>query len=556
MKVAVVINLVFLALYVVLGNCSFSSCDDFFMSAILTGAYGGEYDVHLYFVNAVYGYFLKPFYLIFPKIGWYYVFEVAEVFASFTVFTYVLLSRLGKKWGVLASCFLLSCLAPVFYFQISFTQNASLLTATGFLLIYLGSREKKKYLVLGVLFTVAGFVMRRDAFLLGVPYFGILLFILYFCEKKRNFVNIICFAISLVAIFSLNIFDVSLYQNDEYRYYAEYQAPRAVFGDGNYYDKEASLDEIEERDLHGVDFSLLTKWVFYDSDVLKKDSLENFFPIISRNKYDVYYSKLPFAIVKEISRSLQSPVIWCWILFALLIICSKNKFCAMPWVTLACVSGSLGYLLLLNRIVSHVEMAIWLYAIVAMIPFLEMDFLEAIPVSPFMKKMTFFSMAIVFALGYWGVSERQKRIFGEDRLKNDLVWDDFLEYEREHPDKVFLFELVPYKEFSRRLKGSYLSITPGRLNHIIPLGYWNVHLPEMERILEQVGIENPMQSFLKENILVVQYEGLKNYQEFYKIHLGLCIKNESLLWNDVLGFDVIKYGLNRYYEKEVAECEN
>ena len=113
---AIALNLVFLLAYLILGSCRFASMDDFFMSSILSGAYGGEYDVHLYFVNAIYGILLKPFYSICPFVGWYYIFEVVEVFASFTAITYILLTRLGLKSGIRLSVLFLACLSPLFYF--------------------------------------------------------------------------------------------------------------------------------------------------------------------------------------------------------------------------------------------------------------------------------------------------------------------------------------------------------------------------------------------------------------------------------------------------------
>ena len=67
--VALGMNLVVLAICVTIGSGKFNSLDDYFMSSVLTGAYGGEYDVRMYFVNVVYGYFLRPFYALFPNVG-------------------------------------------------------------------------------------------------------------------------------------------------------------------------------------------------------------------------------------------------------------------------------------------------------------------------------------------------------------------------------------------------------------------------------------------------------------------------------------------------------
>ena len=62
------INLFFLGLCLVFGNLRFGAIDDLFMSGILSGIYG-ENNVHLTFVNALYGYCLLPLYYVFPIIG-------------------------------------------------------------------------------------------------------------------------------------------------------------------------------------------------------------------------------------------------------------------------------------------------------------------------------------------------------------------------------------------------------------------------------------------------------------------------------------------------------
>ena len=67
-----VINLFFLILCLVFGDIKFGAIDDYFMAARLTGAFGTEYNPHLIFVNAIYGYALLPLYHLLPKIGWYY----------------------------------------------------------------------------------------------------------------------------------------------------------------------------------------------------------------------------------------------------------------------------------------------------------------------------------------------------------------------------------------------------------------------------------------------------------------------------------------------------
>ena len=113
---AILANILFFALYLAFGVVAHGSLDDYFMSSVLTGAHGSEYDVHMYFVNSAYGYFLRPFYLIFPKVGWYFLFELAGTFAAFTVFSYFIIRKLDNRLGTPLALIMLAALTPDFYF--------------------------------------------------------------------------------------------------------------------------------------------------------------------------------------------------------------------------------------------------------------------------------------------------------------------------------------------------------------------------------------------------------------------------------------------------------
>ena len=368
---ALLANVVFVLLYLAFGVVCHGSLDDYFMSAVLTGAYGSQYDVHLYFVNSVYGYFLKPFYLLLPKVGWYFLFELFGTFAAFSTFTYFIIRKLGNKLGFLLALIMLAALTPVFYFQLSFTQCATAYTAAGILLFTVGDAEKNKcFLMMGAFFLVAGSVMRWEGFLLGMPFFCALLALNYFPRKAIYKVSIIILCAAIAVLYGLKKYDEYLFSQGDYKYYAEYQSPRAVLGDGAYYDSESIKDELEERGLSSLDFTFAKSWILYDTENLNATKLKSIIDIAHRNLYEPNWIKIPMAFLVNVSRTLTQPSGWCWfVLCILLIIIPSKKTNLYPWISLSIVAASIGYLLLVNRVVDHVESGIWLYAIVCGIPF-------------------------------------------------------------------------------------------------------------------------------------------------------------------------------------------
>ena len=201
---SVCMNIAFLAIYLAIGNGKFNSLDDYFMSSVLTGAYGGQYDVHMYFINVIYGYFLKPFYALFPNVGWYSVFQTFTVFASFTTMCFVAIERFGKKLGTMLAIMLLICVSPDFYLNVAFTQCAGIATAAGIFLFAIGNIERKRsYVVAACAFMLVGIIFRINMFQLGMPTLAAILFFNLIREKsiwKGSLIALASLALVYVAI--------------------------------------------------------------------------------------------------------------------------------------------------------------------------------------------------------------------------------------------------------------------------------------------------------------------------------------------------------------------
>jgi len=519
---ALLLNLFFLALYFAFGIVRHGSLDDYFMSTVLTGAYGGEYDVHMYFVNAAYGYFLKPFYTHFPKIGWYFIFELAGTFAAFTTFTYFLIQRTGIKLGVALSVLLLASLTPDFYFQLSFTQCATIYTASGILTIF-SAQGKKRFLILGSLFLVAGSIMRWDGFLLGAPYLAVFLAIYAILQRNPQKKELVAIFLCIAAIYSIHTLDRNLYTQGEYKQYAAYQGPRSFFGDGAHYDKESAFDELQERGFNGADLWMLKKWVFYDTRVFSIDSLRPIIDIASNNQYALNPGRTIVAFFLALSGTLTSGIGWCWALFCLILLFSKSKESNFyPWLSLGIIAISIGYLLLVNRLAHHVVSGIWLYAIVSSIPFMQKDFLEGFGLADKKRRIIFtlpIVLSILFAfLGISGQSSLKKQWHIIEHADTPTEWQFFLDYAKKHVDDVFLLSFERYKDLGTYRNPPYKAITPQSWQNIFSWGYWNIYLPAMTHELSKRGVTNPIRDIVHDNVYTIEDDNKPSLLEFYQKH--------------------------------------
>lgn len=530
--IALCLNLFFLSIYFAFGQIRHGSLDDYFMSSVLTGAYGSKYDAHLYFVNSAYGYFLKPFYFLFPQIGWYFIFELLGTFAAFVIFSYCIIQRLGTKWGFALTALVLATLTPDFYFQLSFTQCATIYTAAGLLLLFAGMSDNNiRYIILGGLFFLAGSIMRFEGFLLGIPYLALFLF--YGIIRKKFFKkNLIALFLIATAIWGIQINDKSLYSNNDYRYYADYQPIRSYFADGAFYDRESTCDELEERDMSCLDFNLLKSWMFYDTDVFCKDSLESIKQIAQNNLYKPNPPKFIVSFFMAVSRMLTKPAGWGWFILCFLLTFSKSKEANVyPWLSFCIIALSIGYLLWVNRLVYHVETGIWLYAITSSIFLLDTTFTKFSFFAKW-KNIAWFGtvfIAIIFTtIGISNQAYLKKELKLIHTIETPSDWALFLNHVKDNPQKAFLLSFDRYKELGELRNPPYRAIEPGSFNNIFPWGYWNIYLPAMKQELVNRGITNPIRDIIHENVYLLEDNNGPSLGLFYKKHHHHSIKADTV----------------------------
>ncbi len=544
---ALAANAVVLTLSLILGGWKYESLDDFFMHSVLTGAYGGEYDIHLYFVNAVYGVFLWPFYKILPHVGWYPLFEKGIVFLSFSAITYTILRKYGNKLGGAFAFLVLSCVSLEFYLHVEFTKCACAAAAAGILLFAIGNSEKKvSHLVWGCLFMVAGFVFRKEMFLLGLPVLTALLFFNTLQSKSIWKNSLIALAVLAGAIIGLKAFDASLFRNNEYEYYAAYQPVRAYFGDGAFYDLDALSDELDERGIGSRDLRYMKAWYFYDNNVFSLDSMNALIKIAQRNLYEPNYLKMPFFVARSVSDSLMKGSVWCWLLLCLAIIYFQNKkYWWVPWASLSIIGICYTYLALVNRVVPHVEAGIWGYAVIFTLFYAYKSNLAE-------SGQTKSLIKIFLLIGTIGLASNitlfeLDRINRASKIKDAqaMDWDSFLQHVKNNPGDVFLLPFDRYKELGSFLGMTYKTIEPGSWNNIYSTGYWNIHLPPMDRELRKRGVSNMFRDVIKDNVFVLNDKQSLSFAPFYREH-----------YHKNLAIDTVKYFgtlfLSKYRVKELA----
>lgn len=525
---SIVINLFFLALCLAFGDIKFGAIDDYFMAARLTGALGTDYNPHLIFVNAIYGYALLPLYHLFPKIGWYYIGEMFSVFLSFTVIGYVLLQRCGERWGAILAALFTALFASDFYLVVQFTQCASILSAAGMLLFAYGvismdpiaplQDDRWKRLrntipfILGVLLMLWGSVMRWQAFLMGMPFFCLgMLFIIKDCWKVKWHVTA-GLAVMFAGAFAMHCWDQNIYKAPEYQDFVEFQGPRATLGDKGNYNENAVYEDAEEMGLSGQDYHMLTQWIWYDTEVFSVDSLKHYTNMIHPYTREYHIREFPHKILDAITHASQAPLFWTWAFFCLALFHTRRSKSLYIWASLALIIAFMLYLLSMGRLVYRVENGFWLYSAILAIPlFGRFTFNISPKIVALIITIIFLSNIATYANSGNIVRDPSS---GEKRTlvtKDSTDYSQVFEYIDQNPDKLFLLSMDVFMKFSHHKNPPYLAEPIGSYRRTISLGYWTPYLPEIEATLRDFNVANPIKDVINDNVIALDASHLTGF---------------------------------------------
>lgn len=523
---AVAINLFFLILCLIFGELRYGAMDDYFMAAVLTGAHGTDYNVHMYFVNAIYGYALLPLYHLFPKVGWYYIGEMFSVFLSFTTISYILLKKVGSQWGLFLSVILIAFFASDFYLSVQFTQCAALLTATGMLTILWGITEKRNFVVaLGGFMILWGSMMRWHAFLMGFPFLAATMLIQIKDCWFRAKPILVTTSILTIAIFGAHSFDQSLYDTPEYKPYKAIQGPRAALGDAHDYDVDAVIKDIKAEGKSVEDFQMLTFWKFYDTEIFHVDSMRAYSNITYRHKNKFPKSQIPRSLFNLLSSSAGHYLCWLFFVFGIIILYTNPKRGLYPWLSLAVTLGMLAYLLSINRLVLRVENGFWIYATILAIP--HFGKLPSIP------QRIFIPSAITLLL----ICSICPPHNSPTKKKQD-VYDKVFQYIESHPSTIFMISMPQYTSLAQHKLPPYLAEPIGGFRRTISFGFWTPYLPDITETLKEFGITNPLKEIVNDNVMVI---GDGKLDDFLVRHYYDSVKVENVISYDNVHF--FKYSI-------------
>lgn len=570
--IAVGINLLFLALAMIFCDTKYEVSDDFVMATIMSGAYGDSPNPQLIFVNTLLGYLLIPFYMAWPDISWYLIFQLTLCLISFILITYMLLEKLDKHVALLFIALFLTVFSDDVYILPQFTKTAVLAVMAGGITFLWNIFYKRNIFLLITSFFVClfGTWVRFSAIYVAGGFILLLLVYEYYYlikEKKyrllfRTTILGVILIGSAVGTYFINIYT---YQNDEASsYFRKYNNARAKIVDQVDYGYEAYRSELEKIGISEADYNILRSWSFGDNEYFTLEKMEKIASIISEynRSQSVNWENLYEQIQER--KILSYPIFWAnVIILGLSIICQKKSYRYMALFVLGI--GLEVYFFITGRVVYRVEYGIFISMFLAFVYLWNKENYRFAMDNFEVKKINLiFSIIIIIIqlplyipdFSYKNVSNEERKqyidnIFNASWNYNELKYRKVVNYEREKNELIKEIENHQenfyFLDFGTTIQSLYYEWSPFQN---LPIGYYNnnVYLagvtsnfPSVNYILESREVENPLKDLIKENVYLVDNYNSQLILSYIQEHYYPNVKVD--LYKEAGGYQIWKFYL-------------
>jgi len=251
----VLLNFALLSGYICFFGIFFEENDDATMLMLASGAFGGEPQSHLVFINFLYGSVLQFLYLWFPALEWYTLsFLFLHVFSFSIIIKCILSSDIGNGMGKAAMVLLFYVLEIVLLTSLQFTTTAALTTFAGILLLVRG--DAPLGIASGILLILIGALIRFHSaqlvMFVSLPFFLIETSRFLKIGVSKNF---LFYLLALLLMHFSKYLDARYYAADPaWSEYKEYVALRGMHDNPN-------LGKVNWQDILTTDFSLYNAMV-------------------------------------------------------------------------------------------------------------------------------------------------------------------------------------------------------------------------------------------------------------------------------------------------------
>ena len=552
------LNIILLLIPLTTKTIKFEVSDDFIMNLIASGGYTKEPSPFIMFMHPILGQIISFLYKIFPNVNWYTFFHISIIFICFVIIDILFLRRKNK-----ISFFLFLIIPTIFsldmYQLIQFTKTSALCVITGALLFfsYLNdNKDDKKSIVLSILFTCIGFMIRQQCFYLVSAIFFIQSIVFLIKKKQKNYVvkelkYIFILFFCLISLGAYSIWFDNI--NVEYKDYKSFGEARSQLLDYSVPPYEAISQQLKEISITKNDYESLVTWNFIDSEYYTTERITKVLNIVDEFRDEHQKS------IKDVLSELFHREYWnyfglwaCLIVFILFIV---NDIRLLP---IELLIASLGIIILIflcfsGRIVYRVEFVVFMSVCLAMTVSDSASPQENINNYYLVLLGVICALFCVGIKGYWSLPKNK-----EDRYQIMYnSWSNDLNKYNLTFNNEELFELKKlfkdntnnkyYLGFQTSIQTYYLSFNPlkpidvNSFKNVVYLTGVDTNNPAKNEFLKDNGISNLIYELLDNNAYLVENIYQNQILEYIQNHYDKDVDMDLVEIKD--GFKIWKFDI-------------
>lgn len=505
---------IFLAVVFLMIPVTYAINDDTAMRDIASGAMSGTPDYHLVFVKAALGMMLKALYSFISGIDWYGCLWIGFVlFSTILIFWKILsiCSRKGKNQIAVTVLFIIGFILTALWHLVSFqfTVVSGIVIGAAIFYYYVDDSRGIKSgfsAALVVIMIWISFCVRSDAFIMAVPFGGLI-----FLYKKESIKKKIIMAlIAIAGIAGIIGIETISYVGEDWQSYCTYNTARSTiydyYGVPPYEGNKEFYDQIGLRDYDVVN---LERYHLALVDGLEEGKMQQIAEY-AEQKY-MEETSFPMRLKKGVKLALNGEVngenIVLNLVAKLVILLNliwgvkhnKKSF----WVNiglLLCEGGVCLYLGLAGRLPERVMAALLLIELMSALGIFMKEFENGAceywgNVS---RKFMGTAFVLILALAVWRFIDIRNG--QEQKFRSNLEYDLLKSYYQEHPDNAYFISV----EWIAGYSDNFHIQNENEVSNGFNLGGWTTFLPVYNQELELWGIEDVDTALIEnENVYLI-----------------------------------------------------
>lgn len=245
-------------------NCVLNKNDDRVMMELLSGAFTGEPDAHVFFIKYPFAYLIKMLYAFLPGFHWYGIMLLgSHMLALFTIL-YRITESSDSMQNMLVSSSLIVFIYSFFWMgrisNTSFTYAAAALGTAAVFYLATGKMNFYKYVYV-ILLLVLTFCWREAVFLMVAPVAFVIVLFSVWSEKNNIRELVIAITVLCVLLSCIKVIHKNAYSGKEWETYREYDSYRAEIYDYiKFPDYEDNVELYQTNHISESEYKALKKW--------------------------------------------------------------------------------------------------------------------------------------------------------------------------------------------------------------------------------------------------------------------------------------------------------